>query len=82
MLDQDLFPIANSGQSINNAGKTNGDIMYGEAIYDIFLVPYFCKFKLGDDIHDLYGEFELFETEDIDCTTDDNLTYNTIISLN
>lgn len=82
MFDQDLFPVANSGQSINNAGKTNSDLMYGEAIYDLFPMPLFSQFKWGNEVYDLYGDFEMLETEDLDSTIEDNITYNTIISLN
>jgi hypothetical protein len=82
MIDQDYYPISNSGQSINDASKTNSDLMFGPAIYSNLPVTYPCIIAMGNRLHRLSGEFYLFETEDEDSPIDDDLIYNTIISLN
>jgi len=82
MLDQDLFPLSNSGQTINFAAKTTPDIMYNEAIYDLFPLPLFSRFDGGNVVYEVYGEFELFETEDLDGNPDEPFCYTIITSLN
>jgi len=82
MFDQDLFPLPNSGQSINFAAKTDPELMYNEAIYDLFPLPMCSSFEGDNLIYDVYGEFELFETEDLDGDPDEPFSYNIITSLN
>jgi len=82
MFDQDLFPVPNSGQSFSFASKTNPELMYNEAIYDLFPLPLYSRFNGGNVVYEVYGNFELFETEDLDGNPDEPFSYNIITSLN